>query len=209
MEPILKKPKISIKPTDDAIYFKSYSKEFDFLSNFYPCVVKYKGLVFDSVEKAYQCVKFLYDESSPSFFDYINSSPDGLTAKKRSCLTSYVEFNFPDSNECEVKALVKSAKTRWFYAMEKFQKNNVQIMKDLLVSKFTDNLELREKLIETYPKILREQRCRSALPHGSSSESFSWMWFYDSNEIVENGKLGDLLMDIRNQLIERFIFYFY
>ena len=36
---------------------KEFQGDFRWLSNFYPCEIEYEGLVFDSVEKAYQSAK--------------------------------------------------------------------------------------------------------------------------------------------------------
>lgn len=99
-----------------------FIEEYRFLSNFYPCDVKYKGILFPSVENAFQFAKI------PS--------------------KNVKENNIKFFQECTALEAKRSGKT--IKPIETNWKNlrNI-IMQDLVEYKFSNNFELKELLLAT------------------------------------------------------------
>jgi ribA/ribD-fused uncharacterized protein len=87
-----------------------FEGEFDYLSNFYPCIIAYEDLIFKSVEHAYQAAKSIILEEKSLFCDS-KLSPG------------------------QAKRLGKTIKIRSDWEIIK-----LQIMKDLVKIKFEDSI---------------------------------------------------------------------
>jgi ribA/ribD-fused uncharacterized protein len=98
--------------------------KYRFLSNFYPCEVEYEGLVYPSVENAYQAAKTAPFRRK----QFTNISP-----KKAKQLGKKVPMLYRDWNVRRLK-----------------------VMEELIRKKFTQNEELKQKLLETGDAILVE-----------------------------------------------------
>lgn len=103
-----------------------FKNEYDFLSNFYPCVVYHKGVKFFSVENAYQAAK-IYDTKMIEWISRQPAKNSGLVKKK-----------------------IKEYKCR-----KDWKKINLTIMKNLLKQKFV-NTSLKKRLLDTHNDILIE-----------------------------------------------------
>ena len=103
-----------------------FEEEFRFLSNFYPCEVKFRGYIFPSTENAYQFAKIPYNLRNTYVDLFINCPPN--IAKKNG----------------------RSVKIR-----NNWENIKVKIMFALLTKKFK-NPVLRKKLLDTGNAILIE-----------------------------------------------------
>lgn len=101
--------------------------KFQFLSNFYPTSVLYEGVLYPSVEHAYQAAKFI--ESARTAFLAITAG--------------------------QAKRLGQSKENRKYSELE-WQIKKLLTMREVVHSKFLRNLALRGLLIETSDKILTE-----------------------------------------------------
>lgn len=134
----------------------SFSGEYRFLSNFYPCSVVLDGVEYSSVEHAYQAAKTLEPE-------------------EREVIRSTGPANI-------VKKLGKSVTMRVDWVDVK-----LEIMADLVWQKFSNNEDLKHKLLSTNDQELVEGN-----------------WWNDTFWGVCNGigynNLGKILMAVRNEL---------
>lgn len=144
----------------EIIKFYRSTGKFGFLSNLYRCKVIYEGIEFGSSEHAYQYGK----AKSADIKEYIKSAPTPAVA----CIVGHGLFP-------------------WMVAPS-WKDRKLQRMRDVLFAKFTQNEDLRNKLVETGDAILIEN---------SKSDGF---W-----GIGRNGKgknvLGKLLMNLRGYMI--------
>ena len=138
---------------------ESFSGEYRFLSNFYPCSVELDGETYTSVEHAYQAAKT-------------------LDIEERTILRTTGPANI-------VKKLGKSVTVR-----SDWESVKVEIMADLVWQKFSNNAELKDKLLNT-----------------EDFELVEGNWWNDTFWGVCNGTghnyLGKILMAVRNELKNR------
>lgn len=160
------------------------------LSNEYPCVLCIKGKIFNCAEQAYYYFVF---ENFVEIADQILEANDAEEAKKVASLYNWCK-TYGGSNH-----LYTEIKSQWYYLMKKYNDVLLSVMNDVLIEKFKIQ-EFKEILLKTDGRELRLERNKSALPHGSSSNSFSWMWW--RNDLGQDccGYLGFILSGIRSCL---------
>lgn len=155
-------------------YITTFRGDYNFLSNFHSCVIHYNGHTYNSVETAFQAQK------CPSAVDKFRNMgvQEALKAGRR-----------PIVEPGEAKRLGRKLPLRpdWEDVKER-------LMLELLTNKFTQNDELRRKLLETGSAVLVESNTwhdnywgACTCPRCSLS--------------VRNNKLGFLLMEIREALL--------
>lgn len=98
----------------------------EFLSNFYDCPVSYAGVVYQNSESAYQAAKFTNAE---------------------------IRTKFWKASGAEAKALARQYKP---FVREDWKEVSLGIMAEIVHAKFTQNKDLRTKLLNTYPQQLTE-----------------------------------------------------
>lgn len=134
----------------------SFRGKYRFLSNFYPAEVEMDGLVYPTVENAYQAAK----STNPILrLHFTTITP--LKAKK--------------------EAPIVIDKAEWF-------EKSLGLMEDLVRQKFTKHEELKQKLIDTFPRHIEE---------GNN-------WgdrFWGTVDGEGNNHLGKILMRIRRQVM--------
>ena len=74
-------------PKDGDYMIQSFRNEYAFLSNFYPCAVRFEKRVFQSAEAAFQSAKCLYEEDKDKFCHM-----DAATAKRQGRLVQLSPF---------------------------------------------------------------------------------------------------------------------
>lgn len=136
---------------------ESFDEEYRFLSNFWPCTFIWKGLVWKSVENAYQCAK---SEDLP--FDKFKNLTPSQAKKEGQKLT---------------------LRNNW-------EQMKFQIMYELVLAKFNQNKDLKDKLIDTGNAILEE---------GNYWKDTFW-GIYPKGSGIGNNVLGKILMRIRKNL---------
>lgn len=150
--------------THDNKNIKGFFRDYRWMSNFHRCDVEYEGLIYPSSENAYQAAKVVESDRN-GFLKCTPSESKHLWKSK--------------------KLLHKSA--------EEWDDAKLDIMRSVLVSKFTRNKELGNALVETAPKYLEE--------------SLNWHDIYWGKCYCETHKgdgesyLGKLLMEIRDSII--------
>jgi len=148
----------------------SFRGDYDFLSNFHPCVIRYKGSTYNSVETAFQAQK------NPDAVDMFRnmSTPEAKKANR-----------LPIINPGLAKRIGRSIRLRpdWEEAKD-------QIMFELLTAKFTQNQELRQRLLDTGKSLLIE---------GNTWHDNYWGFCKCPVCALEEhkNKLGVMLMEIR------------
>lgn len=134
----------------------SFSGEYRFLSNFYPCQVTLDNETYPSVEHAYQAAKT-------------------LDMEERTVLRTTGPANI-------VKKLGRRVTVR-----SDWESVKIEIMSDLVWQKFSNNTELKNKLLDT-----------------GNCELVEGNWWNDTFWGVCNGSghnyLGQILMAVRNEL---------
>lgn len=149
------------------IYFSYTSKavvvlkEYSFLCNFYPCEFVEDGFVYKSNEHYFQSKKY----SDPEIRQKIIDAESPSKTKKISRMHP-IDFVWWDS--------VRE-----------------QVMKQGLILKFSQNPDLRQKLIDTYDKKLIEY---------SKNDRF-----WGGSAVNSENKLGNLLMEVREMFVNRLI----
>ena len=176
---------------DSNIIYITPSNYFE-LSNDYVHDLLIDGMAFHSAEQAYQ---FELWKNFPEMRDQILNCDTPKQAKQIGSLYNFCKTYGGDTN---THVYVKS---QWYYLMKKFRDVQENIMSKVLYHKF-DDPKLQEILLSTGEKTLRLERNKSALPHGSSFYSFSWMWWNTNEKLisVNNGSLGDHLCMVRMSL---------
>lgn len=106
---------------------KGFFGDYRWLSNFHACPVYYEGLIFQSVEHAYQAAKLATDEER-------------------------LPFTNPDLTPGQAKQLGGKVKL----AGDKWDSRRVDIMSAIVFDKFYRNTDLRKKLAETGQAYLEE-----------------------------------------------------
>jgi len=113
---------------------EEFSGDYRFLSNFWPCEIKYKGFVFPSTEHAYQAVKWLYvsnnDHPEELIFDFLEKATTAGKAKRMGRMIPI---------DPKIWGGVK-----------------VQVMREVSHIKYIDALDLRELLKATNPMYIQE-----------------------------------------------------
>ena len=158
-----------------------FDNGYQFLSNMYPCPVFYDGLMFQTSEAAFQAAKF----------------------KKREYREMFTDFK-SDGREPEWKSLARPAKTlggprgriskKDPEAFDREEWDNgraYQVMTEVVRAKFTQNLDLKEKLLATGDAYL--------------IEGTTWrdrIWGVDLATMKGKNQLGKILMAIRKELKE-------
>jgi len=99
---------------------KEFQGEYRYLSNFYPCEIEYEGIIFDSVEKAYQSAK----TNDPKLREEISLLDSPGKAKR-----------FFRNRKKDVR--------------EDWHEVKYSIMRDLLHKKFVENDYFLRKLLST------------------------------------------------------------
>ena len=99
---------------------KEFKDDHRWLSNFYPCEIEYEGMMFDSVEKAYQSAK-----------------TNDLKLRE--------EISLLDSPGKAMRFFKNRSKD----VREVWNKVNLDIMRELLRKKFVENDYFRRKLLST------------------------------------------------------------
>jgi N-glycosidase YbiA len=137
------------------ILFSSRYKETAFLSNFYPCVINIDGKTYASVEHYYQSQKTL----DPTLSEWMRNAPSALYVKK---LTEVLRR--------------KDVRTDW-------QEVKVGIMRRAIRAKFTQNENLKKKLLDTGDAVL----------HEDVPDELFW-------GMAGQDMLGKMLMELREEL---------
>jgi len=132
-----------------------FHEEFDWLSNFFPCQVKFEGLTFTSSEAAFQAAK---------------------------CADQNEREKFVNLSAGRTKRLGKKVNLR-----EDWNRVKIDVMREVLICKFSQNPELKEKLIATGNEELIE---------GNNWNDRFW----GVCRGVGQNHLGKLLMDIRRTI---------
>lgn len=157
------------KVTDKVIF--GFFEQFRFLSNFHNCDVLWNGYIWPSSEHAYMASKC----KNVSYRETLEGSPfyDGKPIK-------------------EILAMKSSQVKSWGQTVELREdwsnvKNN--IMHSICLDKFTRNLDLKQKLLDTGERLLIE----------ANSWGDSW-WGFDVAKNKGENHLGKILMDIREKV---------
>tara|TARA_E500000178_G_C16807440_1_gene655381 strand:- start:54 stop:479 length:426 start_codon:yes stop_codon:yes gene_type:complete len=132
-----------------------FHEEFDWLSNFFPCQVKFEGLTFTSSEAAFQAAK---------------------------CADQNEREKFVNLSAGRTKRLGKKVNLR-----EDWNRVKIDVMREVLICKFSQNPGLKEKLIATGNEELIE---------GNNWNDRFW----GVCRGVGQNHLGKLLMDIRRTI---------
>lgn len=150
-------------PQITPVFFRSTIKTHNFLSNFFPTLVCYNNRLFLSVEVAYQASKF----ENHSLYDTITSS----TAREAKLIINKHRLEVP-RHDISTK---------------------LKIMETIVQSKFSLNIDLKNRLIATGNRALIEH-----------TDDFFWGdGNLDSNEIGPGKNyLGQILQTIRHELLE-------
>lgn len=109
---------------------KGFFGEFKWLSNFWPCVVFYRGLEFNTSEAAYMYAKLESDED----------------------LKNYELIRHMKPREVQQWGQKVKLRPNW-------DEIKLDIMREILYDKFTGNKDLKQKLISTGAKYLEESNC--------------------------------------------------
>jgi predicted NAD-dependent protein-ADP-ribosyltransferase YbiA (DUF1768 family) len=183
--------------------FKStVNNSHSFMSNFYPDVKNfssespqpsvdrylcesYDGKVFHSVEQYYQYQKFLYIDEEYAY-QMILPSGSASNVKRISGKGYYVDYKYKNNNPLK---MTKTALKHKFDVgkSEFFQHQALSAMRSGLYMKFTQNPELKQALIDTYPHPLSEI--------GRMKRDY---WAHTGQDM-----LGKLLMEIRLSLVNK------
>jgi N-glycosidase YbiA len=137
------------------ILFNSKSGESSFLSNFHPCTIEIDGAEYKSVEHYYQSKKPI----KPELSKWIKDAPTASWSKKLARLLKESDI-IPD----------------WREKREEFMRKAVR-------AKFTQNAELKEKLLATGDSVL----------HEDNPEDLFW-------GMAGEDKLGKMLTALRSEL---------
>lgn len=142
---------------------REFVNEYAFLSNYEPCYVTYQGATYLSAEAAYHSAKFK-SKKDKALFEFLSADASKQLAKK----------------------MKDKIRLDWNLVKE-------QIMYNIVYKKFTQNSELRMKLIDTRDDFLIE---------GNYWEDHFWGVCPKEGNIPEDGQniLGQILMKVRAEL---------
>jgi ribA/ribD-fused uncharacterized protein len=144
-----------------------FKGKYSFLSNFYPCEVEYEGLVYPSVENAFQAAK---------------------TAPHRR--HAFTKISPKEAKKMGRKVPLLGGAGHW-------ESKKVKVMEELVRRKFTQNPELRQKLLQTGDAILIEGTTWGDEFWGVNLKKPdpSSPWGYKGKNM-----LGQILMKVREEL---------
>ena len=143
--------------THDDDNIKGFFGPYRWLSNFHLCSIPYEGLVYPSTENAYQAAKV-----DLMFRDeFVTCSPN------------------------DSKTLWKKFNPK--YDAKGWDEVKLDIMNELLVTKFNTNDDLKQKLIDTDRRFIEETNCWGDV-------------YWGVCDGVGENVLGNLIMGIRDQL---------
>jgi ribA/ribD-fused uncharacterized protein len=135
----------------------TFDGRYSFLSNFYLCNVRYDGILYPSSEHAYQAAKS------------VNFEVRKLIAKT------------PTPGASKKAGQQITLRPDWSDELK------ISLMAEIVLLKFVQNDDLREKLLETYPRVL--------------SEGNAWGdTFWGVCNAIGDNNLGFILMDTRTIL---------
>ena len=150
----------------------SFKGGYDWLSNFYPCDVD---------------INVHFDSDNSIYTAHFSNAEAAFQACK--CMT-FSEFKqFEKLGPSEAKKLGRKVKLR-----DDWEETKVNVMKQILHQKFIQNIELADRLIETYPHQLIE---------GNTWNDKFW----GVCDGVGENMLGKCLMSVRLELIMTMIIY--
>lgn len=139
---------------------EQFRGQYFFLSNFYDAPVTYLGLTYQNNEAAFQSAKVIGTKQESQRQAFTHLAP----------------------NEAKRKGRHVSLRSDW-------EKTKDQVMYEIVKNKFTNNLDLQEKLLATGNAIL--------------TEGNTWhdvYWGYDTRQKRGQNKLGKILMRVRQEL---------
>ena len=140
-------------------FVKGFFADCRWLSNFHVCPVKYQGVIYPSSENAYMAAKFPDQPVRDQFVD--------ITPKEAKKLGTSIRLSHAERVNWDLR--------------------RVDVMREILFDKFTRNLDLKQKLLDTGDKYLQEKN-----------------WWHDEfwgicDGLGENW-LGQTLMSVRDEL---------
>ena len=141
-----------------------------FLSNFFRCEIHFRGRIYSSLEQAYQCTKALLNDESAFARIFKSNSP------------------------AEMK--------RWggqITVNEHWDNYKLQIMEDLLFSKFEQNKQLYYSLLNTRPHFLIESTVDSFWGAGCQFGSIA----LEEGCWEGQNHLGNLLVRVRDHFVRK------
>lgn len=139
---------------------EQFRGQYFFLSNFYNAPVTYLGLTYQNNEAAFQSAKVIGTKQESQRQAFTHLAPNEAKRKGRHVLL----------------------RSDW-------EKTKDQVMYEIVKNKFTNNLDLQEKLLATGNAIL--------------TEGNTWhdvYWGYDMRQKRGQNKLGKILMRVRQEL---------
>jgi predicted NAD-dependent protein-ADP-ribosyltransferase YbiA (DUF1768 family) len=120
--------------SDDVTPITSFKGEYDWLSNFYPCDVD---------------INVHFDSDNSIYTAHFSNAEAAFQACK--CMT-FSEFQkFETLGPSEAKKLGRTVQLR-----PDWNEARISVMEQTLFNKFSKNIELADKLIDTYPRLLIE-----------------------------------------------------
>ena len=152
-----------------------FVREYSFLSNFYPVEITIEGMVFPTVENAYQAMKF------PK--RYWNNFTDIMPGKAKKLSRELIKKVVADGDD--------EAEEQFY----KFEFKKVEIMRNLLTCKFKNEV-LKQKLVETGNLILIEGNTWGDVFWGVNlNKPADNEWGFEGQNM-----LGRLLMELRGSM---------
>jgi len=169
----LKPRQFSEKSDGKCLAFGGYFSDYSPFSNWFPCQIRYRGRTFKNVEQAYQYAKAIYGKDAATAMKLLYST-DPRVAKDLGA---------------KVKGLAGS----------KWETDKYNIMKELVMSKFTDNTDLKTVLLDTGTMILAEsgydEHYAIGLPLTSKDVFNTGKW-------SGKNKLGEILCKVRECILK-------
>ena len=163
--------------------FSSQSKPNHWLSNFDPCTIKFSNMDFSSVEQGYQWAKvFIMSPTEELRNQYMQNMME--LDLGRDCKALSIRF-FKEGVCCEHKV-----RNHW-------RKIRVAVLSNFVHAKFTQNLALKQRLLNTGNSLLAEATVDKFWGAGTNS----WREVFQSapNFTGEN-KMGEIAMALHTKL---------
>lgn len=164
----------SEKSSDLYLIFGGIHSDHNPFSNWFPCRITYKGHSFNNLEQAYQYAKATYAKDAISAMQLVYTT-DPRAAKDIGS---------------KVKGLTG---TNW-------ETDKYDIMKELVMIKFTENRDLKKELLDTGNKILAEsghdQHYAIGLPITSRD-------VFNAEKWSGKNKLGEILCNVRECILKK------
>jgi len=169
-------------------WIRFYDEKNDFFefSNFYKAPMIIDGKKYKTVEHYFQAQKYANDlGDNLAFMELIRTQNTGGQAKMLANPIKNARYPW----QKKIKELRDSFEDTIFFDHEEWNKIRDKVMLTGLIAKFNQNLHCRQTLLSTGDAILSEHTSRDNY----------WGSGGDPNKI---GKLGELLMDVRKELIK-------